>query len=83
MAAVGRVAQAQLRHRPALPALRRHDEAEILSLTCPKSLQRLLTRLGEPTDVQGKASARGPPYFASKLLRRRFGEHACQLDMLD
>ena len=24
---------------------------------------RLLTRLGEPTEVQGKAPARGPPYF--------------------
>jgi hypothetical protein len=52
-------------------------------LTSPKSLQRLLTHLGEPTEVQGKAPARGPPYFASKLLRRRFGEHASQLDMLD
>jgi hypothetical protein len=52
-------------------------------LSSPKSLQRLLTRLGEPTDVQGKAPARGPPYFASKVLRRRFGEHESQLDMLD
>jgi hypothetical protein len=42
-----------------------------------------LTRLGEPTDVQGKAPAREPPYFASKVLRRRFGEHESQLDMLD
>jgi len=32
-------------------------------LTSPKSLRRLLTRLGEPTEVQGKAPARGPPYF--------------------
>ncbi len=32
-------------------------------LTSPKSLRRLLTRLGEPTDVRGKAPARAPPYF--------------------
>jgi hypothetical protein len=32
-------------------------------LTSPKSLRRLLIRLDEPLEVQGKASARGPPYF--------------------
>ena len=45
--------------------------------------QPMLSRLAEPTDVQGKAPARGPPYFASRVLRQRFGEHATQLDMLD
>jgi hypothetical protein len=53
-------------------------------LTSDKSLQRLLARLGEPTDVQGKAPARGPPYFASRVLRQRFAEpHAPQLDLFD
>ena len=52
-------------------------------LTGGKSLQSLLSRLGEPTDVQAKAPARGPPYFASQVLRRRFAEQTTQLDMLD
>jgi hypothetical protein len=52
-------------------------------VTSEKSLQRLLSRLGEPTDVQGKAPARGPPYFDSRVLRQRFGEHSTQLDLLD
>jgi len=52
-------------------------------LTGPKSLQRLLTQLGEPTEVKGKAPARGPPYFASKVVRRHFGEHALQVGMFD
>ena len=51
-------------------------------LTSPKSLQRLLTLLGEPTEVPGRAPARGPPYFASQVVRRHFGESA-QLDMVD
>lgn len=50
-------------------------------LTSPKSLHRLLTRLGEPTEVQGKAPSRGPPYFASKVVRRHFAEQSSQLGM--
>jgi hypothetical protein len=61
-----------------------HNPMKLKSfLTSGKSLQRLLSRVGEPTDVQGKAPARGPPYFASQLLRRRFAEHTTLLDMLD
>ena len=52
-------------------------------ITSARSLQLLLATLGEPTDVQGKAPARGPPYFASQVLRRRFDEHADRLGMLD
>ena len=52
-------------------------------LTAANSLQRLLSRVGEPTDAQGKAPARGPPYFASQVLRQRFAELGPQLDMLD
>jgi hypothetical protein len=54
-------------------------------LTSPKSLQRVLARLGEPTQVQGKAPARGPPYFASRVVRRQFGEsdESAQLEMLE
>ena len=50
-------------------------------LTSPKSLRRLLIRLDEPLEVQGKASARGPPYFASKVVRRRLAQQSSQLGM--
>jgi hypothetical protein len=50
-------------------------------ITSPNSLRRLLTKLGEPTTVQEKAPARGPPYFASKVVRRHFGEPSPQLAM--
>ena len=50
-------------------------------LTRESSLHRLLTELGEPTHVQGKAPARGPPDFASKVVRRLFGESSQQRDM--
>jgi hypothetical protein len=36
-----------------------------------KSLQRLLTALGEPTQVRGRAPPRGPPYFGSKAVRQK------------
>lgn len=48
-------------------------------LTNGKSLHRLLTRLGEPTEVKPKAPARGPPYFASQAARRHFAEPSPQL----
>ena len=53
------------------------------SITSSRSLQPLLATLGEPTDVQGKAPARGPLYFASQVLRQRFDEHATRVGMLD
>jgi hypothetical protein len=52
-------------------------------LTREKGLQRLFSRLGEPTDVRGKAPARGPAYFASQVLRQRFAEPGRQLDFLE
>lgn len=61
-----------------------HNTMKLKSLlTSSGSLQRLLARLGEPTAVQGKAPARGPPYIASQVLRRRFAEQAPQFGMLD
>ena len=51
-------------------------------LTSPKSLQRLLVQLGEPTEIPGRAPARGPAYFSSQVVRRSFGESA-HLDMVD
>ena len=50
-------------------------------LTSRASLHRLLTTLGEPTHVQGRAPARGPPYFASTMVRRRFAQQSAQLGM--
>jgi hypothetical protein len=34
----------------------------------------LLTDLGQPIDPPPRAPARGPPYFQSRALGRRFGE---------
>ena len=50
-------------------------------LTSPRSLRRLLTKLDVPAELQGKAPARAPPYFASKVVRRHFGEPDPQLAM--
>jgi predicted amidohydrolase YtcJ len=36
-----------------------------------KSLERLLTALGEPTEVRGRPPPRGPPYFGSKVVRQK------------
>ena len=52
-------------------------------LTNKKSLDRLLTRLREPTEIQGKAPARSPPYFSSREVRRRFGDGDDQLGLFD
>ena len=61
-----------------------HNAMKLKSfITSSRSLQPLLATLGEPTDVQGKAPARGPPYFESQVLRRRFNEPADQHGMLD
>ena len=47
---------------------------KLLSLvTEPKSIARHLRGLGEPTDVPNRKRARGPPYWASRLLRRGAG----------
>jgi hypothetical protein len=35
-----------------------------------KSVERFLRRLGEPTDVPERASARAPPYYRSAVIRR-------------
>jgi hypothetical protein len=43
-------------------------------MTEPKEIRRYLRALGEPTDAPQRAPARGPPYWASRVLRRRAGE---------
>ncbi len=38
------------------------------------NIERLLRRLGEPLEPPRRVPARDPPYFKSKVLRRKFGE---------
>ena len=40
-------------------------------VTDPKSIARYLERLGELEDVPPRAPSRGPPYWASTVLRRK------------
>jgi hypothetical protein len=42
-------------------------------VTDPKSIARYLRGIGEPTDVPKRTPARGPPYWASRVLRRGAG----------
>jgi hypothetical protein len=37
-------------------------------------IERYLRWLGEPTEAPARASARGPPWFKSRVIRRRLGE---------
>jgi hypothetical protein len=37
----------------------------------PEDVRRMLRRLGEPTDPPRRAPARAPPFFTSRVLRRR------------
>ena len=41
-----------------------------------KSIARFLSALGEPTSLPARASARGPPFWQSRLLRRASGDDA-------
>ena len=42
-------------------------------VTDPKSITRYLRALDEPTEPPTRASARGPPYWKSRVLRRAAG----------
>ena len=43
-------------------------------MTQPKEIQRYLRALGEPTEAPARSPARGPPFWASRALRRRAGD---------
>ena len=45
-------------------------------------IDRYLTWLGEPTDPPLLAPSRGPPFYRSKVIRRRLGEPA-QAELFD
>ena len=40
----------------------------------PENIARYLRHLGLPTEVPPMAAARGPPFWQSRVLRRRYGE---------
>jgi hypothetical protein len=42
-------------------------------VTDPRSVARYLRAIGEPTDLPSRAPARGPPYWKSRVMRRRAG----------
>ena len=46
----------------------------LLSVVEALNIERLLSYLGEPLEPPKRAPARDPPYFQSKVLRRKFGE---------
>ena len=39
-----------------------------------RSIERLLSHLGEPTELLLLSPARGPPFFKSRAVRRKMGE---------
>ena len=43
-------------------------------MTVPSEIARYLRALAEPTDAPARAAPRGPPYWASRALRRRAGD---------
>ena len=45
-------------------------------VTRRESIERFLRSLGEPTDAPGLSPARDPPFYKSRVLRRRAsGQH--------
>jgi hypothetical protein len=74
------------RYRPFTELLKRAFDLDVRCENCNapmqlksllmsgKSLERLLTALGEPTQVRERAPPRGPPYFGSKAVRQKLFE---------
>jgi hypothetical protein len=52
-------------------------------VTRPKSVRRILQRLGEPTDPPARAPARSPPFFQTRPLRRRLRPASAQMPMFE
>jgi hypothetical protein len=71
------------RYRPFAELLKRAFDLDVRCENCNarmhlksllmsrKSLERLLTALGEPTQGRGRAPPRAPPYFGSKAVRQK------------
>jgi hypothetical protein len=73
-------------YRPCAELLKRTIGFDVLTCPCcsgrmkllalvtdPTSVARYLRGIGEPTDVPKRTPARGPPYWASRVLRRGAG----------
>ena len=43
-------------------------------VTAAQSIARFLRHIGEPTAPPTLSPARGPPFFKSRVVRRKFGE---------
>ena len=43
-------------------------------ITAAASIERLLRHIGEPTETPPLSPARGPPFFKSRVLRRKLDE---------
>jgi hypothetical protein len=74
------------RYRPYTELLKRTFEIDVLQCSCggrlklkalvieAHNIERLLRYLGEPLEAPKRSPARDPPYFKSKVLRRKHGE---------
>ena len=45
-------------------------------LTAAQSIERFLRHIGEPTEPPSLSPARAPPFFKTRVVRRKFGEAA-------
>jgi hypothetical protein len=52
-------------------------------VTEPKNVARFLRHLSEPTEPPRRAPARDPPYWQSRLLRRRHDERSTQMGLFE
>jgi hypothetical protein len=52
-------------------------------ITEPKNVARFLRHIGEPTDPPPRAPARDPPYWTSRVLRRRHHEQSGQMGLFE
>jgi hypothetical protein len=61
-------------HRVALGTSRPGKLKVIALVQDPEGIARYLRHLGLPTEVPAMAAARGPPFWQSRVLRRRYDE---------
>jgi hypothetical protein len=52
-------------------------------ITETSSIQRFLRSLGEPTEAPRPSPARDPPFYKSRVLRRRSPEVRPQIDLFE
>ena len=52
-------------------------------VTRPTSIERWLRELGEPIEATPLSPARDPPFFKSRVLRRKLADRDAQLGMFE